>query len=79
MDIDLARRMIRAQFASSKPLEAMIPELKEQLEPEEYKTWLLAIAKVIAEGGFEIMNRAFAEHPELEAEVEAALKVRDRY
>jgi hypothetical protein len=79
MDQELSRRIIRATFQSNGVLEDLLPALKAGCAEDEYRTYARAIAAVIAESGLQIMNRIFAEHPELEAEVDAAITKTGRY
>jgi hypothetical protein len=57
----------------------LLPVLKEQASAEEYQTYLRAIAVVVGEGGQQLLNRVFAEHPDLEGEVDKAIKASGRY
>lgn len=79
MEIHLARAVLRATFQSNGVLQDLLPALKAGCGEEEYRTYAKAIAAVIAESGLQIMNRIFAEHPELEAEVDAAIAKTGHY
>jgi hypothetical protein len=79
IDKNLARDVLRTTFQSNAVLQDLLPALKAGCGKEEYRTYAKAIAAVIAESGLQIMNRIFAEHPELEAEVDAAITKAGRY
>jgi hypothetical protein len=79
MDRDISRQVIRATLRSSGELTALLPVLKAHCAPDEYQVFSRAIAAVVAECGQQLLNRVFAEHPELEAEVDAAIAMTGRY
>jgi hypothetical protein len=79
MDIDLARYVVRAAFRSSRELGDLVPFLKEHLHAEEYRPYALAIASGVAAIQLDLLNKLFAEHPGLEAEVEASIQKYGRY
>jgi hypothetical protein len=79
VDRDLSRRVVKATFRSARELQDLLPILKERASPEDYQTYLRAIAAVVGEGGQQLLNRVFAEHPDLEVEVDAAIKTNGRY
>jgi hypothetical protein len=79
MDRDLARSVIKATFQSARPLQDLLPVLQARLAPEEYRAYAKAVAAVIAEGGVQLLNRVFAEHPDLEAEVDSAVGTTGNY
>jgi hypothetical protein len=70
MDADTARLVVDAAMRSSAQLQELLPRLKEKCSPQEYDTYLKAIATAIAEISLEVMDRVFHEHPALEAEVD---------
>ena len=79
MNIDTARLVLQAAIRSAGELQQLLPMLKERCPPEEYKIYLKAIATVLAEVSLKVTNRVVAEHPELEAEVEASIARNGRY
>jgi hypothetical protein len=79
MDIDTARDVARAAFRSTRELGALMPLLKDKLEPHEFETYAKAIASAIAGIQFEILDKVTAAHPGLEAEIEAAIEKTGHY
>ena len=79
MNIDLARHVVRAAFRSSGELSNLLPLLKEHLDASEYQRYAKAIAAAIAAAQLEILNTITADHPGLEAEIEAQISNYDRY
>ncbi len=79
MDRETGREVLRATFRSAGELQALLPVLKARCGTEEYRTYALAVATVIAEGGQQLINRVIADHPELEAEIDAAVQTTGRY
>jgi hypothetical protein len=78
MDIDLARDMIRTAFRSSSELQEFLGVLKQRCSPEECKDYSRGIAAIDAIG-VALINKALAEHPELNAEVEASIARHGQY
>lgn len=74
MNIEIARTIARAAFRSSRELGALIPILKNSLNDEEFRIHSKAIATAIASIQLEIVNKLIADHPNLEAEIESAIK-----
>jgi hypothetical protein len=74
MDTDTARLVVDAALRSSAQLQELLPRLTEKCSPEEYETYLKAIARAVAEISLEVMDRVFQEHPGLEAEIEARVE-----
>ena len=79
MDIDMARDIARAAFRSTRELGALVPILKDRLEPREFDSYAKAIASAIAGIQLDIVNRLIAEHPALEAEIETAINRTGQY
>jgi hypothetical protein len=79
MDIGFARQAIRAAFSSERELDYLIHLSKAHLEPDEHKEFLLGIARAIAEINAATIDKATAAFPELEDEVEAAIRKYGRY
>lgn len=79
MDRDLSRHVVKATFRSARELQDLLPLLKKRASAEEYQEYLRAIAAVIAEGRQQLLNRVFAEYPDLEAEVDASIQATGRY
>ena len=78
MNIDLARHVVRAAYRSSRELSNLFPLLKEHLDTNEYQRYAKAIAAAIAATQLEVVNAATADHPALEAEIEAQISKYDR-
>lgn len=68
MDKELARHVVATAFRSLRELEDLIPLLKEHCGAAEYETYVKAIASVSGHVHWNIVNPAFAGHPELEKE-----------
>jgi hypothetical protein len=79
MDVDLARDMIRTAFRSSSELQNFLGVLKQRCSPEQYSDYARGIAAAIDAIGVALINKALAAHPELNAEVEAAIAAHGRY
>jgi hypothetical protein len=79
MNIDLARYVVGAAFRSSRELGDLVPFLKEHLDAEEYRPYARAIASGVAAIHLDLVNKLFADHPGLEAEVEASIQKYGRY
>jgi hypothetical protein len=78
MEKDLARQLIRSAFRSSSELQSVLPLLKQQLPPADYKQYALGIASAIDAINQALLDPALAEFPELSQEVEASLKQHGR-
>ena len=78
MEIDLAHHVTRAAFRSSRELGDLLHLLKGQLDEAEYQGYAKAIATAIAAIQFELVNKLTADHPGLEAEIEASMAKYDR-
>ena len=79
MNIDLARDVARTAFQSSRQLGDLLPTLKERLNPDEYQAYAKAIASAIAAIQLDLVNKVLADHPGLEAEIEASIAKHGRY
>ena len=79
MDIALARTIAQSAFRRSRELGALLPTLKEKLSPDEFKVYSKAIGTVIANIQVDIVNKPTAEHPNLESEIESAIKRAGHY
>jgi hypothetical protein len=79
VDIEVARHVVRAVFRSSRELQELLELLKGHCSEEEYTEFALAIAASIASAHLEVMNRVLAVHPNLEQEIDAAIKKYHRY
>ena len=73
MDKELARHVAIATFRSMSDLQQLIPLLKTHCSPEEYEAYLKGIASVSAAASTALLNKVFADHPEIEQEVEAKI------
>jgi hypothetical protein len=79
MDEDVARHVLRVSFRASRELGELVPFLKDELPAAEYEPIGKGIASAIAEIGFAVMERVFADHPELRAEVDRQIERYQRY
>jgi len=79
VNIDLARHVARAAFRSSRELGELVPFLKDRLGAEEYKVYAKAIGSAVAAIQIDLMNKLIADHPGLEAEIEASISKFGRY
>jgi len=73
MDIDLARQMVRVDFAVSRELQAVLHALKARCSAEEYRELARGIAAAVDGVGTALTRKAIAVHPELEAEIDASI------
>lgn len=73
MDENLAWDMIRVSFRVGRELRDLLPRLKEQCSPEEYKDHARAIAGALHGVSTALIDRALAAHPELSARIEVEL------
>jgi hypothetical protein len=79
MDLDLARHVVRAGFRAGRELEALLGAVKRGTAPEEYATFARAVATAIHEIQEATLNKAIAEHPSLESEIEGNIAKYGRY
>jgi hypothetical protein len=79
VNIDLARHVARAAFRSSRELGELVPFLKDRLNAEEYSIYAKAIGSAVASIQVDLMNKLVADHPGLEAEIEASIGKYGRY
>ena len=79
MDINVARHVLRTAFRSSGELQQLLPVLQKSCAADQYQAYAKAIAAVLAEITLELTNRVVAEHPVLEAEVEAHFTEHGRF
>ena len=73
MDENLAWDMIRVSFRIGRQLQDLLPRLKEQCGPEEYKGHARAIAEALHGVNTALIDRALAVHPELSTRIETEL------
>jgi hypothetical protein len=73
MEEDLAWDMIRVSFRIGRQLRDLLPRLKEQCGPEEYKDHARAIAGALHGVNTALIDRALAVHPELSTRIETEL------
>jgi hypothetical protein len=73
MDSKLAWHLIGVSFRVAGEVQELLPRLKEQCSAEEYKGHARAIAGAIHGVNTALIDRALAEHPELEDRIEAEL------
>lgn len=74
MNVELAREIIRASLASSATLQALLPTMRSQLSPGEYRELARSVAKVIDMIGVSLIASATKAHPELMREIEENLR-----
>jgi len=74
MEKDLARHVVSVAIKTGSHLGDLLPLLKEHMPSQEYEVYAKAIARAISEIGHEINDRVFAEHPDLQQEIEARIK-----
>lgn len=79
MDIHLARKMVSAAFESGRVLGNLLPALKQSLPPDEYRACAHALGAAIDATNTALLTRAINAHPELEAEIDAAMQQRGFY
>jgi hypothetical protein len=79
MNIELARDVIRAAFQSTSELGKLLPTLKEQCNPAEYRTYALGIAAAIDAIMTNTINRAVQTYPDLAKEIDEQIAKHGRY
>ena len=79
MNIELARRMVRSAFECGSQLQELLPLLKEQCEPEDYRRYAHDIAEAIDKANTALISPALAAHPGLAGEIENAIQKTGRY
>ncbi|MBV9395241.1 MAG: hypothetical protein JOZ84_12620 [Methylobacteriaceae bacterium] len=79
MQKDLARRLIRSAFRSASESQSVLPLLKQQLPPADYKRYAHGVASATDAINQALLDPALAAFPELSQEVEASLKKHGRY
>ncbi len=79
MDIDLARLMVRTAFENGARLQELLPLLKQQCSPDDYRRHAHQIAEAIDKTNVSLISSALAEHPQLEAEIETSIGATGRY
>ena len=71
MEKELAKLVALTAFRSSAEINSLVPLLKEYCSEDEYRSFGMAIATASAEIGLQILQKIYAAHPELEAEIES--------
>ncbi len=79
MDLQVARIMVASGFRGSRELTDLLHLLKASCATDEYDRLKLAISEAVAEVQSATFAPAFAAHPALEAEVDAAIKQYGRF
>ena len=79
MNIDIARHVARAAFKSSHELSELVPFLNDRLGAEEYAAYAKANGLAVAAIQVDLMNKLVADHPGLEAKIEASIEKHGRY
>lgn len=73
MDIDLARHVVRATFASCHQVGDLLPLLKEHCPADAYAAYRRGIATAIAAIQQEVLEPVLVEHPGLKEEVDRTI------
>jgi hypothetical protein len=73
MDRELAKHVVVTGFRSMSDVTELLPLLKEHCGEDEYSAYRSIITDVAGAIVTYIINPAFATHPELEQEIEAAV------
>jgi hypothetical protein len=79
MNIELVRDVVRAAFRSTSELGELLPALKEQCSPAEYKTYALGIATAIDAIMTNTIDRAVQTYPDLAKENDEQMAKHGRY
>jgi len=74
MEKDLAKHVVSVAIRTASRLGDLLPLLKDHMPSQEYEAYAKAIARAVNGIGREINDRVFAEHPDLEQEIEAQIK-----
>ena len=74
MNRDLARHIATTAIEASTQLTSLLPLLKGHCDPAEYASQARSIASVGGHITREILHPIFAEHPDLETELEESIK-----
>jgi hypothetical protein len=69
MELKIAKHVVRTAAGASADLASLLPLLKENCAKGEYELVAKAIATILAEISFEIMNPIFRNFPQVEVEV----------
>ena len=78
-DIELARHLVRVDFRCARELQDTLQLLQRHLPIQAFEAYANGIAVAIASIGGALSNRAIAEYPELENEIDASVVKYDRY
>jgi len=79
MNIELARDIIRAAFRSTSELRKLLPTLKEQCSPAEYKAYALGIAGAIDAIMTNTISKVTQTYPDLAEEIDEQMAKHGRY
>lgn len=79
MNIELARDIVRAAFRSTSELGTLLPALKEQCSPTEYKTYALGIAAAIDTIMTNTIDKVVQTYPDLAREIDEQIDKHGRY
>ena len=74
MEKALAKYVAAVAIRSSTQLTSLVPLLKGQCDPEEYKTYAIALASAAGHLNTELVNLVFSKYPEIKNEVEDEIK-----
>lgn len=64
---------VRVAFRCGRELQNLLPRLKADCEPQDYRMFLTGIAKAIDAINVELIDRTLRLHPQLKARIEAHL------
>jgi hypothetical protein len=74
MNVELAREIVDASFASSATLQALLPTMRANLDAKEYRQYARAVAKIIDMIGVSLIAKATEAQPQLVREIEDRLR-----
>jgi len=74
MDKNIARELAVAAIKSSSVLTNLLPSLKDRCRPGEYEEMRKSISGIAADISIEVLHRIFKEHPDLERELDEAIR-----
>jgi hypothetical protein len=74
MDRDTARTVAIAAIKSTSMLTGVLQTLKERCDPAEYSEFRTAISAIAADISIEILRKILKPHPDLERELDEAIR-----
>lgn len=70
MNQELARHVAHVAFRASAKLNDLLPLIREHATEAEYKAFLVAISAISGDIAFKLLRNLYAEHPQIEAEID---------